>query len=356
VLGTPVVIPIGSIGSQGSPENCSDFIYGTEYLGNFEYGFENDCGNYGMYLDKIYNSEGYAVGLYNNYPNWYSSLNFFYYRKDHLGNNREVWCGNTNGTVQRTQYYPSGLPWAEGYNANPYNIQSRKYNGKEWIEAHGLDEYDSQARMYYPAIMRTTTLDPLAEKYYSISPYAWCGNNPVRNVDPDGRVLKYAPGYTQAFKQDVINTIRYMNTKGTSGNIKNIMSKKETVFIKETSGGSRFDANTNTLYWNPEMGIVTTNGIKLSPATALGHEADHAQQWLNKPEQYKQDIKKEVSSYDNKEDRRVILGSEQDTAKKHEEIQEGETTRYDHSAEKVIKTTSPTTTQIKQIVKEEDKK
>lgn len=40
--------------------------------------------------------------------------------------------------------------------------------------------------MYYPAIMRTTTIDPLAEKYYSISPYAWCGNNPVNLVDPDG--------------------------------------------------------------------------------------------------------------------------------------------------------------------------
>lgn len=52
---------------------------------------------------------------------------------------------------------------------------------------HGLDEYDSQARWYYPAIMRTTTMDPLCEKYYDISPYAWCGNNPVNYVDPDGR-------------------------------------------------------------------------------------------------------------------------------------------------------------------------
>ncbi len=51
---------------------------------------------------------------------------------------------------------------------------------------HGLDEYDSEARWYYPAIMRTTTIDPMAEKYYSISPYAWCGNNPVRYVDPFG--------------------------------------------------------------------------------------------------------------------------------------------------------------------------
>ncbi len=51
---------------------------------------------------------------------------------------------------------------------------------------HGLDEYDSDARWYSPAIMRTTTPDPLAEKYYDISPYAWCANNPVRFVDPNG--------------------------------------------------------------------------------------------------------------------------------------------------------------------------
>lgn len=29
-------------------------------------------------------------------------------------------------------------------------------------------------------------MDPLAEKYYDISPYAWCGNNPVNRIDPDG--------------------------------------------------------------------------------------------------------------------------------------------------------------------------
>ena len=31
-------------------------------------------------------------------------------------------------------------------------------------------------------------MDPMAEKYYSISPYAYCGNNPVKFVDPDGKV------------------------------------------------------------------------------------------------------------------------------------------------------------------------
>jgi len=29
-------------------------------------------------------------------------------------------------------------------------------------------------------------VDPLAEKYYSISPYAYCGGNPVNRIDPDG--------------------------------------------------------------------------------------------------------------------------------------------------------------------------
>ncbi len=45
--------------------------------------------------------------------------------------------------------------------------------------------------MYYPAIKRTDTMDPLCEKYYSISPYAWCGNNTVNRVDPDGMALYF---------------------------------------------------------------------------------------------------------------------------------------------------------------------
>jgi hypothetical protein len=30
-------------------------------------------------------------------------------------------------------------------------------------------------------------MDPMAEKYYSISPYTYCNNNPVNVIDPDGR-------------------------------------------------------------------------------------------------------------------------------------------------------------------------
>lgn len=111
-----------------------------------------------------------------------------YHIKDLLGNVRETYVhpdANYKECVERTQYYPSGLPWAErlsdSFTAHPW-----KYNSKEFVEMHGLDEYDSKARWYYPAICRTTTMDPLAEKYYPTSPYAWCGNNTIIFTDANG--------------------------------------------------------------------------------------------------------------------------------------------------------------------------
>lgn len=131
-------------------------------------------------IEIVHNPEGYI--RYNNMNEHYH----FYYIKDHLGNVRETYKIPNAGTkecVQRMQYYPSGLPWAENMNSSE---QPHKYNSKEFVEMHGLDEYDSEARWYYPAICRTTTMDPLAEKYYSISPYAWCKGNLVNNIDPFG--------------------------------------------------------------------------------------------------------------------------------------------------------------------------
>ena len=116
----------------------------------------------------------------------------FYYIKDLLGNVRETYVhpdANYKECMERTQYYPSGLPWAEQF-SNSEGVHPWKYNGKKFVEMHGLDEYDSKARWYYPAICRTTTMDPLAETYYGTSPYAWCGNNTMRFVDPDGKRSK----------------------------------------------------------------------------------------------------------------------------------------------------------------------
>lgn len=48
------------------------------------------------------------------------------------------------------------------------------------------------------------TPDPLSEKYYGVSPYAFCNNNPVNFVDPDGeaygKVLKVGKKIYKAAK------------------------------------------------------------------------------------------------------------------------------------------------------------
>ena len=56
---------------------------------------------------------------------------------------------------------------------------------------------------YYPAIMRTTTIDPLCEKYYDISPYAWCGNNTVGYVDLTGMELSVSGDSTDMVMKQI---------------------------------------------------------------------------------------------------------------------------------------------------------
>ena len=66
------------------------------------------------------------------------------------------------------------------------DTQTYKYNGKELDRINGLDWYDYGARNYDAALGRWHVVDPLAEKYYNVSPYAYCGDNPVNAIDPNG--------------------------------------------------------------------------------------------------------------------------------------------------------------------------
>jgi RHS repeat-associated protein len=157
----------------GDVSNISE-IHGSHYFGNIEYEYNDLHQREDPKLLRIHNAEGY-----------YSDNQYYYYRRDHLGNNREVWRVADNKTVQITHYYPSGLPWATTQEQNP-DLQPYKYNGKEFVEDYGYDSFDYGARMRDGAVPRFETIDPLCERYYSFSPYAYCGNNPIMYIDPNG--------------------------------------------------------------------------------------------------------------------------------------------------------------------------
>ena len=82
-------------------------------------------------------------------------------------------------------YYPFGGVIDEGGRRGA-DVQNHLYNGKELDRMHGLNLYDYSARQYDAAIGQFTSIDPLCEKYYHISPYAYCAGNPVKYVDPTG--------------------------------------------------------------------------------------------------------------------------------------------------------------------------
>jgi RHS repeat-associated protein len=161
----------------------------TDYVGNKVY--ENGT------LKRILVDGGYI-----------ESGTYYFYQTDHLGNNRVV--ANQGGTaIQKNHYYPFGTAFADKYDDG--KNQPYKYNGKELDQMHGLNLYDYSARYYESAIGRFTTVDPLAEKYYSISPYVYCGNNPLRFIDPTGMFSEEA-SIKRNIDQEVEAILRIQNS------------------------------------------------------------------------------------------------------------------------------------------------
>ena len=107
-----------------------------------------------------------------------------FFIKDHLGSVRAV-VSETGEVQQTNDYYPYGdlfsTAGTAGSNSNRY-----RFTGKELGNETGL--YDFSARFLHTRFGRFTTIDPLAEKYPDISPYAYCNCNPVNLVDPDGKI------------------------------------------------------------------------------------------------------------------------------------------------------------------------
>lgn len=122
-----------------------------------------------------------------------------YVVKDHLGSVRVVKDGT--GTIrQRFDYYPYGTvsrSWTSSATTDDSEKRYR-FGGKE-IAGSALTDMagkgvapaapylDFGARLYSPRTAMWLSADPLAEKYYGISPYDYCTSNPANRIDPTGK-------------------------------------------------------------------------------------------------------------------------------------------------------------------------
>ena len=73
------------------------------------------------------------------------------------------------------------------------NKERFRFSGKELDFQNGLNMYDFGARLFDVAgVPIWTSVDPLAEKSTSITPYSYCNGDPVNRLDPVGKDWIYA--------------------------------------------------------------------------------------------------------------------------------------------------------------------
>ena len=152
-------------------------VVGSNGLVGTTYSYYDDFVYLGSTLDQVRFDGGHITFSSTGTPQYH------YYHQDHLGSVRVVTDASGN-VEQRRSYYPFGASFREDATTDGNRI---KFCGKELDRMHALNDYDFGARTYLPVLGRFTQMDPLCEKYYNISPYAYCANNPVNYVDPDGR-------------------------------------------------------------------------------------------------------------------------------------------------------------------------
>ena len=105
-------------------------------------------------------------------------------------------CPTTSVTVlERSDYYAYGERVADS-TMQTTSINRWRYNAKEEQDSiAGIPYLDYDARLYDPVIGRWLQQDPVAAKYPHLSPYNFCGDNPVIFVDTDGRDPIYAKNF-----------------------------------------------------------------------------------------------------------------------------------------------------------------
>jgi len=165
---------LADINSETEMEATTSTTVTVDYVGNFVY--ENGT------LTKILFEGGY-VDMTGSIPK------YMYYLTDHLGNVRVV-ADSEGNIAQVNHYYPYGDRFSDNRHALSSSSTSNNdhlFGGKELDSSSGL--HDFEARYNNTRFGRFTTMDPMAEKYYGISPYSYCADNPINRMDPTGREL-----------------------------------------------------------------------------------------------------------------------------------------------------------------------
>ena len=167
----------------------------------------------------------------------------YWYPPDHLGSSS--WVTDAHGEAVQHLHY---LPWGEDFvdqRANSFDGVRYTFSAKEKDSETGLSY--SGSRYYSSDLSIWLSVDPMSDKYPSLSPYVYCADNSVKLVDPNGDTIsllgddwesalahmqKHCPNLEISRGEN--GCLSYSYKKGVKFNQKGaaIVSDEETMFCK----------------------------------------------------------------------------------------------------------------------------
>ena len=133
------------------------------------------------------------------------------YHPDHLGSSS--WITFSDGSAVQHLHY---LPWGEDFVDQRNTTWNAMYtfSAKEKDTETGLSYFGS--RYYSSDLSVWLSVDPMAGKYPSLSPYTYCADNPVKLVDPNGEEFVDGDGNRVRVRVLKDGTIQYKFSRKTS--------------------------------------------------------------------------------------------------------------------------------------------
>ncbi|MHB2149754.1 RHS repeat-associated core domain-containing protein [Calditrichota bacterium LG25] len=120
-------------------------------------------------------------------------------------------CQHSREVGFRYSYAFVGKKGANSCGYEAYALAGQGFVAKTIGELQPLAWYYFGARYYVPAIGRWWSMDPLADKYISLSPYNYVENNPINLFDPDGK--GWERDFNNFVSKDIITKAAQHNAK-----------------------------------------------------------------------------------------------------------------------------------------------